>query len=455
MKSLWNHQIRAIENAANKSAFAILHEPGCGKTATASVLINQKLRDGVALVVAPISTLENWRDEISTWAPRLQEQIGVAAGTRTRKLKACESKVIITNYESLLTDEIFKELMSKHIDVLVLDECHRCKNYKAKRRARATQLADKAAHKYILTGTPVLNTPMDLWGQIRLLGPQYIENNFFAWRARYFEDKNAGKPGRHPDWQPRRNTVEILASLLRCVSDQQSKAEALDLPPYIEREIRVDLTPAQKRAYATMADAFFAELSMTEIVVADHILTRLIRLLQIASGCIEGQELASNAKLDALEELLEDITPAEKVIVWTCHRPTYRPIQRLCETLKLDPAIIIGDQSFAERNANIAKFKHSPSCRVVIANQAAGGIGINLQEASTAIYYSKNFNLEHDLQSQARNYRGGSEMHNKITRIDLIARDTVDEAVHKALKAKAKIGELLTELKRAHEYTRA
>ena len=86
-------------------------------------------------------------------------------------------------------------------------------------------------------------------------------------------------------------------------------------------------------------------------------------------------------------------------------------------------------------------FRTNSDVRVMVANQAAAGVGINLVEASYSIYYSKNFSLEHDLQSEARNHRGGSEMHDKVTRIDIVAKGTIDELITEALMNKQNIGE--------------
>jgi SNF2 family DNA or RNA helicase len=83
----------------------------------------------------------------------------------------------------------------------------------------------------------------------------------------------------------------------------------------------------------------------------------------------------------------------------------------------------------------------------MIANQAAGGIGVNMVAASYSIYYSKNFSYGDDAQSESRNHRGGSERHEKITRIDLVCPQTIDELVNEALKAKKNIGELILEWK--------
>jgi SNF2 family DNA or RNA helicase len=96
-----------------------------------------------------------------------------------------------------------------------------------------------------------------------------------------------------------------------------------------------------------------------------------------------------------------------------------------------------------QRQENIDRFQTDRDCRIMIANQGAGGVGCNLTAASHSIYYSRNFSLEHDLQSEARNYRGGSEIHTKITRIDLVAPDTIDATVLKALADKVNVADAI------------
>ena len=99
-----------------------------------------------------------------------------------------------------------------------------------------------------------------------------------------------------------------------------------------------------------------------------------------------------------------------------------------------------GEISHKDRETNLTAFRGDPNVTVMIANQGAGGVGINMVEASYAIYYSKGFKLEDDLQSEARNYRGGSEVHDKVTRIDIVAAGTIDELITEALHSKQQIG---------------
>lgn len=106
----------------------------------------------------------------------------------------------------------------------------------------------------------------------------------------------------------------------------------------------------------------------------------------------------------------------------------------MCKKLEIQYAELTGQ--ITDKQSEIDRFQNDRSCRVMIASQAAGGTGVNLTEASYMVYYSRGYSLEHDMQSEARAYRGGSEKHKSITRIDLIADGTLDNAVLKALQGK-------------------
>jgi SNF2 family DNA or RNA helicase len=101
--------------------------------------------------------------------------------------------------------------------------------------------------------------------------------------------------------------------------------------------------------------------------------------------------------------------------------------------------MLTGEQDKKEKDKTMEDFENDPDVRVCIGNQSVG-IGVNLVSSSVSIYYSKGFNLAHDIQSEARNYRAGSERHASITRYDLICPATLDEQVNEALRNKKEIG---------------
>ena len=146
-----------------------------------------------------------------------------------------------------------------------------------------------------------------------------------------------------------------------------------------------------------------------------------------------------NPRMDALAELLDTIGD-QKVIVWSVFQPTYKAIADRCEKLGRTVAFLTGEQSIMQKQQAIEDFCRG-STNTLIANQRAGGTGINLVEAAFSIYYTRGYSLEDHLQSEGRNFRGGSEMHGKITHFHLEALDTLDEVVAAALLQKKSVAE--------------
>ena len=108
--------------------------------------------------------------------------------------------------------------------------------------------------------------------------------------------------------------------------------------------------------------------------------------------------------------------------------------------------MLTGRQNQAQKQLAIDSFQNDKETRVIIANQAAGGTGVNLTAASYSVYYTRNFSLEHDIQSQARNYRGGSDIHEKVTRIDLVTPESIDEHILDALAKKEDMAEQILKI---------
>jgi SNF2 family DNA or RNA helicase len=120
-------------------------------------------------------------------------------------------------------------------------------------------------------------------------------------------------------------------------------------------------------------------------------------------------------------------------------------------TLKTDRkekfVTITGDQDSKEKQEAIDAFQNDPEVKRVIANRKAGGIGISLTAASISVIVSRTFSLEEEIQAQARNYRNGSQIHDKITEISLIMEDSIEEKVVEALQNKQKISDIILDFK--------
>ncbi len=464
---LWAHQKEAICRAAPLAEYALFFEMGTGKTRTLIEILRHKFNEAHAilrtLILCPPIVVQNWREEWLKYSAIASTQVVPLTGSGKKRLKnfaTCIGKtphrVFITNYEALLMAPLLDSLMSWGPEVIVLDESHKCKDSKAKRTKLATKLGDRAGFHYLLSGSPVLNSPLDLFSQFRILdGGETFGNNFFAFRARYFRDRNAGMPRDRyfPDWQILPGAVEEISKRISAKSMSVKKEDCLDLPPLVRQVVRVGMTKDQERLYKQMKKDLVAYLESTdgkkEASVATLAITKALRLMQITSGFLavsDGADtrmrgLPKTPKMDALRELLADLTPNHKVLVWAVWRENYGQIKKVCEDLGLRYVEVHGDVSDKRKQEAVASFNSDDDVRVLIGHPGSGGIGINLVAASYSIFFSRTFSLEHSIQAEARNHRGGSEIHDKITRIDIVCDGTIDEEVVKRLTAKEEISE--------------
>lgn len=450
---LWKHQEEAINIAATRNEYGLFFEPGTGKTRTMLHILNNlykkhgKLR---TLILAPVVVLQNWQREWAMWMPHATEDsVMVLDGSIKKRSSAVlynrANKPIITNYEGLGVSQgsLTKAILEWAPQVVVCDESHKIKTHNAVRTKRVIEIGDQAEYRYILTGSPVLNSPMDLWGQFRFLDKgASFSKEYFKFRKIYFVDKNFGMPRDryYPNYVVRPQALKEMNQIVSSKTLVVRKHECLDLPPLVKQTYLVDLSPEQAKVYNDMKKNFITYFH-DKASTADNVLTKALRLLQIASGFVkteEGEEIIfdDNPKINALEELLETITPQHKVIIWCVYKRNYSAITKLCDKLKIKYRIATGEQSAEEKNEAVNWFNNDTTTRVFIGNPSAVGIGINLIVASYSIYYSRNFNLESDIQSEARNYRAGSEMHTVINRIDLVAKGTIDQKVSEALANK-------------------
>lgn len=465
----WAHQKEAIERAKNMRDFALFFEQGAGKTMTAINIARHKYYENKrllkTLVLGPPIVRKNWVDEWKANSKINPNLIVMLDGPGKRRAAVVEGlkdepHIVITNYESLRNEDLRLALYKWSPELIIYDESHKCKTPNSKTTKWCYHLSKKAKHRYILTGTPVLNDPTDLFSQFKILDlGDTFGTGFGHFRDEYFYDRNARMPKHNyfPDWQPKPNIEERLNKLIQGKSMRVLKKDCMDLPPFVKTTIDIELTPEQKRVYKELARDFVAYVTGKEAVVANMALTKALRLLQITSGFVATEDLENgatkerifkaNPRDEALAELLGQITPTAKVIVWAVFRRNYDSIRAVCEKLGLDLLEVHGGISDKQKRDNVAAFCQSDGPRVLLGHPASAGIGINLVSASYSIFYSRSFNLGDDLQAEARNYRGGSEIHDKITRIDLVAKGTIDEYVCQSLANKIDLATKIVDLK--------
>lgn len=483
---LWPHQEQCIERARTMPYFALHFSPGCGKTLTAIQIMrerfNRERRIMRTLIFTPPIVVENFREEWLRYTKIDRSNVIALKGSGVQRVKEFKKhayndkgertgKVFITNYESIRMDPLYEEFKKWSPDIYVMDESHKMKNPTAKTSKLLAELVNKYTTPSLrlnLTGTPILNTPMDLFQQFLILmgGFPTLESmvtgkhiqNYYHFLKLYFEDRNArwkGQDNYFPNFQPKASTNDLFGRLLGAVSMSVELKDCIQMPPEIDVTVPCPLTPEQRRDY----DAFAKEMVLKiegKAYTADIALTKALRLMQISSGFISGLESPDGAEMqpikheyrnttrdENLRELLQQICIEgdSKTLCWAVWAHNYSSIKRACEELKIKYVCCTGLESSKEKEIARKTFIEDPSIKVWVGNPLSSGIGINLVVARYSIWYSRNFSLEQLIQAKARNFRAGQT--ETVIHYHLVSPETLEPDILQALQNKDDIAELI------------
>ena len=433
MTQLMPHQIEGVDFLLSRRAGLLAFEQGLGKTLVAIDGFRQLYECGEAgrmLVVCPNSLKRNWVAELVRFAPTLSVQIAEGTPQKRRKVFAeTDAAVVITSYETGRAEiTAILALLARAPTALVLDESHAAKNWRSFTSTAARHFAPQCKWRWLLSGTPVTNSPADLYTQIDIVTagktPLGDMDAFVA-------DMKEGTPSRRDELRKRAGEFIL----------RRTKEQCLDLPDKIFADIRVELPDWQRTLYDEVRDTIVAELrTMTGEeykVFASTALVRLTRLAQIASNpaLIAPTETRSPGKWVELDNILADIMsePGRKVILWSTYVETIKALVQRYATY--NPVTIYGAVEATDRQAIAGRFQSDPETRLMIANPAAAGSGFTLTAATFTIYESLSWRYDYYAQSQDRNHRIGQDKN--VTYIRVIAADTIEEAMIAALERKA------------------
>lgn len=457
----YKHQEEELRKAWNTNSRALLWDCGTGKTLAAITILRAKFaihkRMLKTLILTPPATISNWKNEIISFS-KISEAYIVALRDSSNRVKVLKSvvqentpRIIIMNYEALLGD-CFPLLTVWRPEIIVCDEMHFIKNSSSQRTKKVLFLAKNTIYRYGLTGTAVLNSVLDLFSQFKFIDPAIFGSVKEVFKTTYMVEVNCAWAGKHnyfPKWEPRPEKFAELNSKILSVSSVVEKDKCLDLPPLIKMKREVSLSKEQQKIYNQMRKYLVAFIGEDKTASASIALVKALRLQQIVCGFITDDDgnlteiPGSNPRLEMVKELLEEISEKHKVILWCCFKHNYQQLSKVCDELKLKHVFLTGEQNAEEKDFAMQTFRNDHACRVLIGNRHAGGIGVNLTEASYSIVFSRNFSLADEIQSEARNYRGGSQIHKNITRIDIFATNTIDEEVMLALSNKEEVAILV------------
>jgi len=458
------HQITALEKSWNKEAYAYFMEMGTGKSKVLidniSMLYDKGKING-ALIIAPKGVYQNWHDiEIPThmadhiektmvlWKSNISQEQQKKLNTLFKS--SYDLHILIMNVEALSTKkglEFAAKFINCHNTLMAIDESTTIKNPDAKRTKNIVALGKHAKYRRILTGSPVTKSPLDLFKQCEFLDEYLLDySSYYAFRTRYAVMKTANFGGRSVQLVVGYRNLAELSSKLEPFSYRCLKEDCLDLPDYTFTKRIIQLTPEQKKIYSTMKEIALAQ-HQGKLMTTATALVQLMRLHQITCGHFTADDgTVKEIKNERLDTLLDCMREVEgKAVIWAHYRHDIKSIIKAVDK-EFGPNSYVtyyGDTPNEERQDNIKKMQDPNSpVRFLIGTPQTGGYGITLTEANVMIYYSNGYDLEKRTQSEARINRAGQKR--KMTYIDIICEDTVDEKIVKALRKKMDIANQIT-----------
>ena len=451
----YQHQKDALEKSWNRDSFAYFMEMGTGKTKVLIdnlALLYEKNKVDGALIIAPKGVVGTWfNQELPTHLPKRVKNVTVLWQSNINKKQKQKLNfeqeglhILIMNVEAFSTQKGFsyaEKFLTSHKSMMAIDESTTIKNPRAKRTKNILLLSKAAKYRRIMTGSPVTRNPLDLYSQCEFLDPKHLDfPSYYAFRNRYAEMKTMFLSGRSVQVVGGFRHLEELSESLKAFSYRILKENCLDLPNKVYMEREIELTSEQERLYEQMRQEALATLN-GKTVTTMTALTQLMRLHQITCGHFAADDGSiQEVKNNRLAELLDVLDEIEgKAIIWAHYQHDVKNIFKLLED-KYGPGSVVhyyGKTLPEQRDYAIKNFKDNDKVRFFVGTPQTGGYGITLVQASTVIYYSNGYDLEKRMQSEDRAHRIGQKK--KVTYIDFIAPNTIDEKIRKALRKKINI----------------
>lgn len=454
------HQLRAFEETRELEFYALWWEMGTGKTKpiidTATHLFLKGQIDGL-LVVSDKGAYMNWiKTEVPKhMMPEITRRMG-AWNSQAKKheidaanllLKAVDNclDIAVVNIESLSGGrgmDYARQFIRSHYTLMVIDESTSIKNVKAERTKVAIELGRMCDYRRILTGTPITQSPLDVFGQCEFLKQGLLGfKSFVAFRSMYARMVTVTMGPRCFNKIAGYQNLDLLTDSLKPFSSRLLKTDCLDLPPKVYETIEVEHHPVQAQMYRELKATAIVQLEQG-LLTSTSALTTIVKLHQINCGHLrldDGTEVdVPSCRVNVLLDLLERI--GTKTIIWCAFQRDVELILKALHDGSQAPYYAVhyfGKTDSDARTRAIEDFQNNERCRWFIGTPATGGKGITLTAAHHVIYYSNTYNLEHRLQSEDRPHRIGQK--NTVTYIDLVVPATVDSKIVAALKKKEDI----------------
>lgn len=457
----WPAQEEALKFTLTHDAVMLDMDMGTGKT---RVAIDSMMSRGsiTALVVCPKAVMGVWPREFNKYAePYDYVLFQRKAGESVRKTAErlwdflnppaqggqtvdARTRIIVINYESVwrkpLGDYLLRLADRGRLHMVVLDESHRAKAAGSKVSKYLAMLGRRVRWRMCLSGTPMANSPLDVYGQYR-----FLDRSIFGTSHDRFLQEYAVMGGPERNFIVGYKNQQDLIAKFRSIAytcRMEDVADRLKLPPDLPPQvIPVQLPAKDMRTLRNLNDDFVAECE-GGFVTASNVLVRMLRMQQVCAGFCEVVDApmsdaemveVNHAKADALRSLLADVPPTDRVVVFCVFRHDLDEVRRVA-VLEGRPTFELSGREHSLEEWQKSDYTDDGKGAVLAVQVQAGSEGVDMTASSHAVYFSLPHSLAVYEQSKARLRRAGQT--SSVTFTHLLAEGTVDEAMYESLQRK-------------------
>ena len=433
----WEHQRDGAAFCAARQASMLAWEMGTGKTKTiVDLIFGTGVRN--ALIVAPKAVVGVWRHQIEVHAPRGVRYVfavaqGGAAKTaanirRAERLRRDGVLFVVVNYDIVFREPVHSALAEHQWDIVVADESHRIANPQTKSCKALCAISASAPRRVCLTGTPLRNGPLDIFGQAKFLDPGIFGSHITPFRDRYGVWRQFERFRKLVGYQ----RMDEFRAIYNLFTHTVRKSDVLDLPPVTHTMVPVSMPRDAIGKYRSMAEGYVAEFEAGE-VLAQHAATKILRLQQIASGALYDGDAdvthrIHDAKRAALCEILAEAPVDEPVVVFCRFRSCIAQAREAAAEC---------DRAFFEVSGSrndYEEWRGGSGGSVLAVQVQSGSEGLDLSRASLGVFFTAPFSLAQFEQACARLDRPGQTR--PVSIYHLCASGTVDMKIYRALQDK-------------------
>lgn len=423
---LYEYQKLGVEFLMNSGGRALLADsPGVGKTAQALAYIVQ-MGFKRNLIICPASVKFSWESEVKKWTK--MKSFIVDPSTKIEDIPF-DIECVIINFDIL--KKFHNEFKKYKWNSLVADECHMIKNPSAIRSKVVKSIALDVPSVIMLTGTPVLSRPVEMFNMLNIIDPKKW-NNYYSYATKYC----AGRQGYYGFEAKGATNLEELSEKIGKYFLRRTKEQVLkELPPKNRIEVKIDLPKDINAEYRLAEESLlkyfkkYKKNKTNEEIGKALSAEKLVKLNLL-------REINTRGKIKVAEELIESIVDAgEKVLVFSNFN---FPLKELHKKYLNNSVLLLGETNVEKRGKIVKDFQEKDNINIFFGGMKSAGVGITLTKASNVIILDLPYVPADLIQSIDRAHRPGAK-YQSLNIYNIITRDSVDSFMEKLLDKKQEI----------------